>query len=214
VLLRSLLEESGVRGDRLVLEVTESALIDDPRAGDVLEALNDLGVRLAGRLRDGYSSLTYLKRFPVDIVKVDRSFVAGLGRDADDQAIVARSSASPGPSARRWSPRASRPPSSSRRCAPSASTSRRASCGRAPCPGRARGLAVPRRHRARTARRSAPAPSAAPAAGDGGEERILALHRQGASLHTIAARAERRGQPHAGRPALDPPRRWRGSWPP
>ena len=73
-----------------MLEVTESALMDDPGAPDVLRALSALGVRIAlDDFGTGYSSLTYLKRFPVDAIKIDRSFVAGLGRDPDDEAIVA-----------------------------------------------------------------------------------------------------------------------------
>ena len=85
-----LLAESGAPPERLVLEVTESAFMDDPGAPDVLRAVSALGVRLAlDDFGTGYSSLTYLKRFPVDAIKVDRSFVAGLGRDADDEAIVA-----------------------------------------------------------------------------------------------------------------------------
>ena len=89
-LVREVLADTGARPDLLVLEVTESAVMDDPGATDVLHALRGLGVRLAlDDFGTGYSSLTYLKRFPVDAIKVDRSFVAGLGRDPDDEAIVA-----------------------------------------------------------------------------------------------------------------------------
>ena len=89
-LLRDLVSASGIDAGRLVLEVTESALIDDPAAEQVLSAVRALGVHLAlDDFGTGYSSLTYLKRFPVDAIKIDRSFVAGLGRDPDDEAIVA-----------------------------------------------------------------------------------------------------------------------------
>ncbi len=89
-LLEQVLEESGVRPAQLVLEVTESALMDDDGALQTLQGLHDMGVRLAlDDFGTGYSSLTYLKRFPVDALKIDRSFVSGLGRDRDDEAIVA-----------------------------------------------------------------------------------------------------------------------------
>jgi hypothetical protein len=64
--------------------------MDDPNAPGVLRALHDMGIHLAlDDFGTGYSSLTYLKRFPIDAIKIDRSFVSGLGRDHDDAAIVA-----------------------------------------------------------------------------------------------------------------------------
>jgi diguanylate cyclase (GGDEF)-like protein/PAS domain S-box-containing protein len=82
--------ESGVEPHRLTLELTESILVDE--RGPVLETLNELksiGVRLAlDDFGTGYSALSYLKKFPFDIVKVDRSFVRGLGQDSGDGAIV------------------------------------------------------------------------------------------------------------------------------
>lgn len=75
----------------LTLEITETALMADPDAAlRSLGALKTLGVVLAvDDFGTGYSSLTYLKRFPVDELKIDRSFVAGLGTDTGDTAIVA-----------------------------------------------------------------------------------------------------------------------------
>ena len=84
------LRESGLNPDRLWLEITESVLMEDPDAAvNALERLRALGVHLSvDDFGTGYSSLAYLRRFPVDALKVDRSFVAGLGRDPEDSAIV------------------------------------------------------------------------------------------------------------------------------
>ena len=75
----------------LCLEIAESSLLDDLDAtGDALRALKDLGVQLAiDDFGTGGSSLTYLRRFPFDELKVDRMFIEGLGRSAADDAIVA-----------------------------------------------------------------------------------------------------------------------------
>ncbi len=88
--VRLALDESGVDPTTLLLEVTESALLDDAEAALlVLNELKSLGVRIAiDDFGIGYSSLVYLKRFPVDLLKVDRSFVGGLGTNKDDAAIV------------------------------------------------------------------------------------------------------------------------------
>ena len=85
------LTTSGLAADRLWLEVTETAIMTDPRvAGQTLRDLRGLGLHLAlDDFGTGYSSLTYLKRFPFETIKVDRSFVSGLGVDPDDTAIVA-----------------------------------------------------------------------------------------------------------------------------
>jgi diguanylate cyclase (GGDEF)-like protein/PAS domain S-box-containing protein len=89
-LVATVLEETGLEPDRLWLEITESALVVDPDgAGQVLSALRGLGVHLAiDDFGTGYSSLLSLKRFPVELVKIDRSFIEGLGQDADSDAIV------------------------------------------------------------------------------------------------------------------------------
>ncbi len=84
------LSETGAEPGRLVLELTETILVDEsPAVLERLEQLKALGVRLAlDDFGTGYSALSYLKRFPFDIVKVDRSFVHGLGRGLGDDAIV------------------------------------------------------------------------------------------------------------------------------
>jgi diguanylate cyclase (GGDEF)-like protein/PAS domain S-box-containing protein len=85
------LQESGIDPSTLVLEITESALMGDAEAAlGILTDLKALGIILAvDDFGTGYSSLVYLKRFPVDVLKIDRSFVNGLGQDPEDSAIVA-----------------------------------------------------------------------------------------------------------------------------
>ncbi len=72
------------------LEITESAIMDDPvRAQQTLEGLHAMGVDLSiDDFGTGYSSLAYLKRLPVDELKIDKSFVMNMERDADDAKIV------------------------------------------------------------------------------------------------------------------------------
>jgi diguanylate cyclase (GGDEF)-like protein/PAS domain S-box-containing protein len=84
-LTRSRLDPAG-----LCLELTESALMEDADAAvAVLQELRAIGVRLSiDDFGTGYSSLLYLRRYPVDFIKVDRTFVAGLDDDAHDEAIV------------------------------------------------------------------------------------------------------------------------------
>ncbi len=84
------LERGGIEPQSLCLEITETALMADAAASlSVLSALRSLGVELAiDDFGTGYSSLSYLKRFPVTVLKIDRSFVDGLGDDPDDTAIA------------------------------------------------------------------------------------------------------------------------------
>ena len=78
-----------VPAGRLCLEVTETALLDADTAEDALRALKEIGVLIAiDDFGTGYSSLNRLKRLPVDFLKIDRSFVDGLGRDPGDDVIV------------------------------------------------------------------------------------------------------------------------------
>jgi diguanylate cyclase (GGDEF)-like protein/PAS domain S-box-containing protein len=85
------LDRTGLDASRLTLEITETVLMEDVDFSiDRLLGLKELGVRLAvDDFGTGYSSLSYLKQFPVDTLKVDRSFVDGLGTDPHDSSIVA-----------------------------------------------------------------------------------------------------------------------------
>ena len=85
-----LLDETGVRPDQLELEITESTILADPfRVRQVLEGLNEMGLRLAiDDFGTGYSSLAYLRRLPVQTIKIDRSFVMDMCENASDATIV------------------------------------------------------------------------------------------------------------------------------
>ena len=84
------LRSSGIDGSRLTLELTESSIVQDPgRAIAVFDALKALDATLAlDDFGTGYSSLAYLQRLPIDVLKIDRSFVSGMMQDADSVAIV------------------------------------------------------------------------------------------------------------------------------
>ena len=89
-MVKAELAEHGVPPHALRLEITESVLMDDAEAAMlVLRQLRGVGVHLyVDDFGTGYSSLGYLKKFPVSTVKIDRSFVSGLGTDSDDNEIV------------------------------------------------------------------------------------------------------------------------------
>jgi EAL domain-containing protein (putative c-di-GMP-specific phosphodiesterase class I) len=84
------LAAAGLRADDLYLEITETMLVEDIESTTlVVEQLKQLGIQLAiDDFGTGYSSLLYLKRFPVGILKIDRSFIDGLGVDREDEVIV------------------------------------------------------------------------------------------------------------------------------
>jgi diguanylate cyclase (GGDEF)-like protein/PAS domain S-box-containing protein len=89
--VRDALETSGLPPAQLWLEVTETAVFADTEAaGARLRSIADLGVRISlDDFGTGFSSMAYLRDFPVHALKIDRSFVAGLDKNADDTAIVA-----------------------------------------------------------------------------------------------------------------------------
>ena len=89
-LVRSALAESGVPPERLMLEITEGVLIDNPEEMvRRIEDLHALGVRIAlDDFGSGYSNLGYLQRFPLDKLKIDRSFVIALGNSANGGVII------------------------------------------------------------------------------------------------------------------------------
>jgi diguanylate cyclase (GGDEF)-like protein len=89
-LVASALKTSGLTGDRLTLELTESSIVQDPvRATRVFDALKSLDATVAmDDFGTGYSSLAYLQRLPIDVLKIDKSFVSGMMVDPDAVAIV------------------------------------------------------------------------------------------------------------------------------
>ncbi len=88
--VRGALRAAALQPQWLMLEITESLLMDNPAAGGaLLRALRELGVHMAlDDFGTGYSSLAYLKHLPLDIIKIDRSFVRDAPGDADDAVIV------------------------------------------------------------------------------------------------------------------------------
>jgi EAL domain-containing protein (putative c-di-GMP-specific phosphodiesterase class I) len=89
-LVASALADSGLPARLLEIEITESAVMEEPEeACLILNKLKTMGVTLAiDDFGTGYSSLAYLKLFPIDNLKIDRSFVTDIGRHTDDAAIA------------------------------------------------------------------------------------------------------------------------------
>lgn len=85
----SVLRITGMSEDNLELEITESALISDPNTSDHMAELRARGVTMAlDDFGTGYSSLSYITRFPIDTIKIDRSFIQDITLDSEQAAIV------------------------------------------------------------------------------------------------------------------------------
>jgi EAL domain-containing protein (putative c-di-GMP-specific phosphodiesterase class I) len=86
-----ILMETGLQADNLILEITESVMMQDMDLSiQRLAELKELGVKLAvDDFGTGYSSLNYIRRFPVDILKVDKSFVDGVNEGGEESALTA-----------------------------------------------------------------------------------------------------------------------------
>jgi c-di-GMP phosphodiesterase Gmr len=90
VAVENAIRGAGISGNRLTLELTESAFVDDPDgARAVLDSLKALDANLAmDDFGTGYSNLAYLQKLPIDVLKIDRSFVTDMDANRDSQAIV------------------------------------------------------------------------------------------------------------------------------
>ncbi len=88
--ITGILDEFNLPTSAVKLEVTESAFIDDTKVAiEQMKRLNSLGIKLS--LDDfgiGYSSLSYLKAMPIDVIKIDRSFISSIGKQRADEAII------------------------------------------------------------------------------------------------------------------------------
>ena len=86
----AILRETGLAPQYLEIELTENLIMMEiTRAVDILMQLKSNGIQLSiDDFGTGYSSLSYLKQFPIDVLKIDRTFVKDIGTDADDEAIV------------------------------------------------------------------------------------------------------------------------------
>ncbi len=88
--IAEVLEESGIEPDALTLEITETTIMSDAeQTARRLETIKQLGVRIAiDDFGTGYSSLAYLQRFPVDALKIDRSFISRLRDDSEGETLI------------------------------------------------------------------------------------------------------------------------------
>jgi EAL domain-containing protein (putative c-di-GMP-specific phosphodiesterase class I) len=86
----TVLNDTGFAASLLELEVTENILLEDDKVAlETFQRIQDLGVRIAfDDFGTGYASLTYLKKFPLDRLKIDKSFVSEIRANSDDAAIV------------------------------------------------------------------------------------------------------------------------------
>ena len=89
-IVRQVLKETGVAPEHLEIEITESMLMSDTANVVItLGKLHDLGITITmDDFGTGYSSLSYLKQFPIDTIKIDRSFIADIATDSDDVEII------------------------------------------------------------------------------------------------------------------------------
>ncbi|MGG3882695.1 putative bifunctional diguanylate cyclase/phosphodiesterase [Brevibacillus panacihumi] len=88
--IREILAETGLEPKYLELEITESMMIDAKVSKSILQELDEFGVKISlDDFGTGYSSLSYLKQFPIHKLKIDRSFIADITKNVNDQAIVA-----------------------------------------------------------------------------------------------------------------------------
>nr|WP_236707908.1 EAL domain-containing protein [Brevibacillus choshinensis] len=88
--IREILEQTGLEPHYLELEITESMMMDAAVSTEILRELHEFGVKISlDDFGTGYSSLSYLKQFPIHKLKIDRSFISDITKNASDQAIVA-----------------------------------------------------------------------------------------------------------------------------